>query len=301
MLDSLFAIGSAHHERGQPNLTGLVPTGSSSSSSLDPAPGGLPPPPRPTSRPNGRPESANNTIGPSRPTHRKGRSTTSTISSPVTSGDHSNVVSLPSTPLSPYLASPDTLVTPTSAGPKSPRLSNFLRGESLPFSTIRRQSLVDQSDNSQDVVVKEDETPTGLRTHRDQTPVPIHRAAPIASLPSSPIASLPSSPETLPDMSGTRPSRQHRYLTGLQKITKLGKSKSISVFSDATVRSERRRSDADLQSGRESSESLKRSGGSGDDASSSRYRRMLDKGARMAAKSVPTSPVTAHVKSTWFP
>ncbi|PIL31509.1 hypothetical protein GSI_06211 [Ganoderma sinense ZZ0214-1] len=265
--------------------------GSSSSTNPTAAPGGLPPPPRPTSRPNSRPSTANGSAGPPRPTHRKGRSTQSTISSPITSDDHSNVVSLPSTPLSPYPASPDTLVTPTSAGPKSPRLSNFLRGESLPFSTIRRQSLVDQNDNSPDVVVREDETPTGLRTPRDQTPipVPVHRAAPIASLPSSPIASLPSSPETAPDMFAARPSRQFRYLTGLQKITKLGKSKSISVFSDGSVRSERRRSDADLQPG---SESLKKSGSSGDDASSSRYRRMLDKGVRMAAKSVPNSPVS---------
>lgn len=282
---------------GNPNLTGLLPAVSCSSTNPDSPPGGLPPPPR--SRPNSRPGTANSTTGlspPPRPTHRKGRSIQS---SPLTSGDHSHVVSVPSTPLSPYPASPDTLTTPASAGPKSPRLSNFLRGESLPFSTVRRQSFVEQSAR-QDVVAKEleGETLTSLRTPDDRTSI-CRPPSPIASLPSSPIASLPSSPETGGvDAFGVRAPRQLRYLAGFQRITKLGKSKSISVFSDGSVRGARRLSDADV--GSESRESLKKSVGGGDDASS-RYRRILDKRARVVAKSVPNSPVSAYVKSTWFP
>ncbi|KAI0756535.1 hypothetical protein C8Q80DRAFT_1129175 [Daedaleopsis nitida] len=114
--------------------------------------------------------------------------------------------------------------------------------------------------------------------------------------------SLPPSPEmAVIPVDGSRPTRQNRYLTGLQKITKFGKTKSpINMFADSGLRNARRLSEAELDTPRTSG--MKKTSGGSEDLSS-RYRRMLDKGVRTAGElikpstSVPSSPVLGPVKS----
>lgn len=120
--------------------------------------------------------------------------------------------------------------------------------------------------------------------------------------PISPLDSGPSSPEfSASSIDGSRPPRHNRYLSGLQKITRLAKPKaSLSAFSDSGGRGGRRMSDAEVDPRRSSQEK-----GSSSDLSG-RIRGMLDKGAKGATgelikqpASVPSSPVAAHgVKST---
>ncbi|TBU50035.1 hypothetical protein BD309DRAFT_946259 [Dichomitus squalens] len=253
----------------------------------DIAPGGLHPPPRPSSR--------------------KGRPPRSTPSSPATSGEYPNLASFPNTPLSsPYR---NSLGAPAV---RSPRLSNFLRGDTLLSTLTRRASLEGQGDEY-DIKFKEAVGLTAPWSPRDADQAD-------SGSPASPLASLPSSPEMLPtapaDVSGPRSSRQNRYLSGLQKITKLGKAKGSSAGSrfsvavaDASVRSSRRMSDADIDMRSSGSSTNLKKGGGGSEDLSSRYRRMLDRGVRTAGElmkasgsaSVPSSPISAAVKSRWFP
>ncbi|KAI0639878.1 hypothetical protein C8Q77DRAFT_92245 [Trametes polyzona] len=234
--------------------------------------GGLPPPPRPYSR--------------------KGKPLQSTPSSPATSIDNSPA-SLPNSPTSsPYSNSPYTPGGSSDASPNpnvkpSPRLSNFLRGESLVFSA-RRRSVAEQGSVYSQKEEEESEAQGGpLRkwTSRDTG----DGISPLDSVPSS-----PEQPTTPAD--GSRPSRHNRYLSGLQKITRLGKAKgSLSAFAESTgVRGGRRMSDAEVDPRRSSQDK----GGNGGELSG-RYRRMLDKGGKAGAgelmkqqpSSVPSSPV----------
>ena len=251
--------------------------------------GGLPPPPRPNSRKERPPRS-------------------SPSSSPATSGDHSAIIasqaSSPSplsSPYSPYSNSPDT-PGPLDGSPTvrpSPRLSTIMRPESLLLNSYRRQSVV-EPEVQDDAKLVEDPPSVYPWSPRD--------AGEMSSPHSSFQGSLPSSPETsVMPVDGSRPARQNRYLTGLQKITKLGSRArpSMSMFSDAGERSARRMSDADLDTRNRATK--KGSGGSED--LSSRYRRMLDKGVKTAgdlilikpSSSVPSSPISPSVKSRWFP
>ncbi|KAI0375475.1 hypothetical protein BV20DRAFT_960642 [Pilatotrama ljubarskyi] len=247
--------------------------------SLPPAGGGLPPPPRPNSR--------------------KGKPPRSTPPSPATSIDHS-IASLPNSPTSsPYSNSPNTPAS-TDGSPSqnpnakpSPRLSNFLRGDSLVFSA-RRRSLVEH-----DGLYDQKEGEPVMQTATLQTWAERDLGDPI-----SPLDSVPSSPElTAHPADGSRPSRQNRYLSGLQKITKLGRGKgSLSAVSESGARSARRMSDAELDPRRSSVERASLPG---------RYRRILEKGAsksqgagasaagelKKQPSSVPSSPVAPAGKS----
>ena len=145
---------------------------------------------------------------------------------------------------------------------------------------------------------KEAESPTVPPWSPREPPEELPLASPQGSIQSS----LPSSPEMAPTpVDGSRPARQNRYLSGLQKITKLGKSKPpISMFTDnsTSVRNSRRMSDAELDPRRS-----QKKGSSGSEDLSSRYRRMLDKGVKTAGElikpssSVPSSPISPTVKS----
>ncbi|KAI0673605.1 hypothetical protein C8Q78DRAFT_989769 [Trametes maxima] len=184
--------------------------------SLHPSGGGLPPPPRPNSRKEKPPRSA--------------------PPSPATSLNNS-VASLPTSPnSSPYSNGPNT---PGSSNPTSPnvrptpRLSNLLRGESLVFSS-RRLSLVEH-DTLYDHKERDEETRAPAHETGD-------RHSPFDSVPSS-----PEQPTTPAD--GSRPSRQNRYLSGLQKIKNLGKAKgSLSILAESGARTSRRLSDVDVDS-----------------------------------------------------
>ncbi|KAI0778658.1 hypothetical protein BD413DRAFT_114217 [Trametes elegans] len=245
---------------------------------LPPPPRGLPPPPRPNSH-RGKPINPN-----------------STPSSPTASLNNS-IASVPNSPTSsPYSNSPNT---PGSSDPgpnvkPSPRLSNLLRGESLIFSAHRRSStdpdgLYDQ---------REDENEGSQSAHQWTSHYMGESFSPLDSVPSSP------EPGTPADES--RPSRQNRYLSGLQKIKKLG-GKATGILADAGVRSTRRMSDADLDSGRSSSNQEAHKGSVDLTA---RYRRMLEAaGVSKAGEpmrpptSVPSSPIAPApaVKSRLFP
>ncbi|KAH9858273.1 hypothetical protein C2E23DRAFT_803329 [Lenzites betulinus] len=228
--------------------------------------GGLPPPPRPYS--NGR----------------KGKHPRSTPSSPATSIDHS-IPSLPNSPgSSPYSNGPNTPGASSDVSPHasasakpSPRLSNFLRGESITFNT-RRRSTAEVAHDLQEGLPEEPQT-AGLRqwTSRETS----DGISPLDSVPSSP--EMPTTP-----VDGARPSRHNRYLSGLQKITRLGKAKG--VFAEG-VRGGRRLSDAEWDPRRQD----KGSGG-GEGRAGAR----AGEGMRQPA-SVPSSPVAAGlVKRTCF-
>ncbi|KAI9057049.1 hypothetical protein FKP32DRAFT_1598533 [Trametes sanguinea] len=246
---------------------------SQSGAKRDPAPslpqsgGGLPPPPRPNSR--------------------KGKPSQSTPSSPAASIDHS-IASLPNSPTSsPYSNNSPNTPGSSDASPSvkpSPRLSNFLRGESLVFS-MRRRSSVENESGAYD---QKEEAETQQTTW---SPREMGEGV-------SPLDSVPSSPELLASPAdGSRPSRQNRYLTGLQKITKLGRSKgtSLNALADAAgVPNPRRMSDAALDARRSQDKTGVESGRA--------YRRLAGSIGKMAGagaagdlikqpSSVPSSPI----------
>ncbi|KAI8981192.1 hypothetical protein BD414DRAFT_491945 [Trametes punicea] len=258
------------------------------SSSLPHSGGGLPPPPRPNSR--------------------KSKLSGSTPSSPATSTDHS-IASLPNSPTS----SPYSNYSPNTPGSSdvsphvkpSPRLSNFLRGESLMFS-MRRRSLAEQHDSLYDQKEEEEEMQTAV-TPWSPRDMPVGEGI-------SPLDSVPASPELLAspasaDGSSSRPLRQNRYLTGLQKIKKLGRTTqgALSMFADASVRGGRRMSDADVDSQRSRQPGQASQAGSVDfsvSSMSARYRRIRAKDVGPEGKtagavvdlikqpsSVPSSPI----------
>lgn len=263
------------------NLTVAIVVAPSPSTLTVPA-GGLSPPPRPNSQ--------------------RGR-----LPRPSPSpGEHWAIASLPNSPLtSPYSNSPDTPGNSEFNVRPPPRLSNILGPESLLFNSMRRQSLIEQ----EDVADAKAEEP--LSAHHRWSPR-AQAGEEIDSPHSSFQGSLPSSPEMsgVPiSVDGSRPSRQNRYLSGLQKITKLGKARQpmTMVGADVGVRNARRMSDADVLDQQRRSSMRKTGGGSEDLSSRYRLGRMLDKGVKTAGDvvkptgGVPSSPMSPVVKSKWFP